>query len=333
MSEAEVFVKNQDKLSSCARDYNRYVDSLEEQRNNLLEEVNRLQSLLKPEPICKTRNDTKIAKVKNERGGCKLVTPCPDCKPEPSGGVAELKKFPLLGDTGNIGSIPWWVAEQAYIVYASKYGDQQSLERLAERGGFGIEEMDEYYPRWREKCSLIAQLKSQLADSKQEADVMWEGLNGSIAELQAEIKEQQTGLNYHANMATKTHIEITKLKSQHANFKAKVGELQGEIEGLREITNIKDPEQHFEQIMEANKELHRKLAELKEKVKLIQNGDYIEMPPFEAKLPLSGQEINTLEIAYLTGWTTALLTCGEILSKPAAQALRGQNPKDGQKGE
>lgn len=37
--------------------------------------------------------------------------------------------------------IPWWLAEEAYIYYSAKYGIQQSLERLAERGGFGREEL------------------------------------------------------------------------------------------------------------------------------------------------------------------------------------------------
>lgn len=37
--------------------------------------------------------------------------------------------------------IPWWLAEIAYEYYASRYGKQQSLERLAERGGFGREEL------------------------------------------------------------------------------------------------------------------------------------------------------------------------------------------------
>ena len=34
-------------------------------------------------------------------------------------------------------TIPWWLAEEAYKFYAEIYGTGQSLERLAERGGFG----------------------------------------------------------------------------------------------------------------------------------------------------------------------------------------------------
>jgi len=32
-------------------------------------------------------------------------------------------------------------AEYAYVEYAAQYGTQQSLDRLHERGGFGVEEM------------------------------------------------------------------------------------------------------------------------------------------------------------------------------------------------
>lgn len=37
--------------------------------------------------------------------------------------------------------IPWWLAEKAYETYSKKFGTSQSLDRLAERGGFGREEL------------------------------------------------------------------------------------------------------------------------------------------------------------------------------------------------
>lgn len=49
--------------------------------------------------------------------------------------------------------IPWVIAELAYSVYAGKHGRSQSLEDLAERGGFGPEEMDRFLPDWRERCA------------------------------------------------------------------------------------------------------------------------------------------------------------------------------------
>ena len=38
-------------------------------------------------------------------------------------------------------TVPWWLAQIAYDAYAKQYGTQQSLERLAERGGFGRAEL------------------------------------------------------------------------------------------------------------------------------------------------------------------------------------------------
>lgn len=39
------------------------------------------------------------------------------------------------------GTIPWWLALEAYRHYVKFYGVSQSLERIAERGGFGREEL------------------------------------------------------------------------------------------------------------------------------------------------------------------------------------------------
>lgn len=47
------------------------------------------------------------------------------------------RQFPIQ----EVGLIPWSVAERAYARYASLYGRKQSLERLAERGGFGLAEL------------------------------------------------------------------------------------------------------------------------------------------------------------------------------------------------
>jgi hypothetical protein len=38
-------------------------------------------------------------------------------------------------------TIPWWLAEVAYEHYATLYDNDQSLQRIAERGGFGREEL------------------------------------------------------------------------------------------------------------------------------------------------------------------------------------------------
>lgn len=53
-----------------------------------------------------------------------------------------MKTFPIQSEVGHErSSIPWWLAELAYKEYSRRYGTEQSLERLAERGGFGHAEL------------------------------------------------------------------------------------------------------------------------------------------------------------------------------------------------
>ncbi len=49
--------------------------------------------------------------------------------------------------------VPWKVAERAYDVYSHIFGTDQSLERLAERGGFGWIELTVFLVarRWPKK--------------------------------------------------------------------------------------------------------------------------------------------------------------------------------------
>lgn len=55
-----------------------------------------------------------------------------------------------------LASVPWHVAERVYEEYARRYGRSQSLEQLAQRGGFGAEELDRFYPGWREAAEATA---------------------------------------------------------------------------------------------------------------------------------------------------------------------------------
>jgi hypothetical protein len=77
--------------------------------------------------------------------------------------IAQERRFPIQRERGAEAHpllIPWSVAEKAYSVYAARYGRGQSLERLAERGGFAPSEMDDFHPTWREEASEIATLKA-----------------------------------------------------------------------------------------------------------------------------------------------------------------------------
>jgi len=45
--------------------------------------------------------------------------------------------------------ITWAAHLRAYAVYSNIYGTSQSEDRIAQRGGFGAEELDLFYPEWR----------------------------------------------------------------------------------------------------------------------------------------------------------------------------------------
>jgi hypothetical protein len=49
---------------------------------------------------------------------------------------SQMKPFPIQGG----GSIPWWLAEVAFEYYHEQWKGQ-SLQRIAERGGFGVQEL------------------------------------------------------------------------------------------------------------------------------------------------------------------------------------------------
>lgn len=92
-------------------------------------------------------------------------------------------KFPIMSDSkhGDLPArshapIPWVVAERAYADYSRRYGTEQTLERLAERGGFGCREMDTHAPGWEEECTAVAILEARvevLEAEKLALDTCW----------------------------------------------------------------------------------------------------------------------------------------------------------------
>lgn len=55
------------------------------------------------------------------------------------------RRFPLLDG----GTVAWSIAEIAYTEYKRRFSNDQTLERIAERGGFHRKELDILYPEWR----------------------------------------------------------------------------------------------------------------------------------------------------------------------------------------
>jgi len=98
---------------------------------------------------------------------------------QPSAPPAVVERlFPIQSQSGaapHPTRIPWRIADLAYSMRSGKYGRWQSLERLAERGGFCPNEMDEFVPGWREMCSpsppaLVEALVEALRELVSKAD-------------------------------------------------------------------------------------------------------------------------------------------------------------------
>ncbi len=59
------------------------------------------------------------------------------------------KKFPMQGGP----DIDWKTAEIIYEMYSTLHGNRQSLERLAERGGFGWSEVEHLQKQFNKSCA------------------------------------------------------------------------------------------------------------------------------------------------------------------------------------
>ena len=101
--------------------------------------------------------------------------------------------------------IPWSVAEKAYCAYARLYGTQQSLERLAERGGFGGGEMDELYPAWRDETSEIVALRDKIAAYEASHGLMLHNLQSTRSQLASTETDLKTMTEALVKIRTAAH--------------------------------------------------------------------------------------------------------------------------------
>lgn len=75
---------------------------------------------------------------------------------------------------------PWYIAEKAYAKYVELYGRGQSLETLAQRGGFYQQELDALTPGWRNEVSELEVLKKEKASLEATIDDLRARLDTSI---------------------------------------------------------------------------------------------------------------------------------------------------------
>jgi hypothetical protein len=92
--------------------------------------------------------------------------------------LTEERWFPLQADSRTPGPlrIPWSVAVKAY----GKYGPGQTLDRLAERGGFSWGEMDDLYPAWRAETDELLLLRAEVRELRQRLTAGSEGGRGNV---------------------------------------------------------------------------------------------------------------------------------------------------------
>ncbi|GAA2867023.1 hypothetical protein GGQ99_001347 [Aminobacter niigataensis] len=119
---------------------------------------------------------------------------------------------------GYSAGIPWSLHLRAWDVYAKKYGRSQTAERLAERGGFGTQELDIFVPGWRDEVSEITRLQEALAAAEAEVERLLpieaeaaEGreINGELRTKLVEAEARLTALRWAgaglANIAHNIH--------------------------------------------------------------------------------------------------------------------------------
>lgn len=69
-------------------------------------------------------------------------------------------------------AIAWWVAEMAYKDYVKRFGDAQTLERIAERGGFGQMELIDHLANYAQELEsrLLGEISPEAEAQKEESN-------------------------------------------------------------------------------------------------------------------------------------------------------------------
>lgn len=97
--------------------------------------------------------------------------------------VKEEKRAPVQGFSAGI---PWSMHLRAYDAYCKQYSRQQALIEGGCRGGFGVKELDDFIPGWREEISEIARLTRE----RDEARATNKRLSAIIEAERAQVAER-----------------------------------------------------------------------------------------------------------------------------------------------
>lgn len=69
--------------------------------------------------------------------------------------------------------IPWSVHVKAWEGYSKEYpgsARQQDATRIAERGGFGVKELDSFHPTWRKEVEQIPKLLAEVEQLEKDVE-------------------------------------------------------------------------------------------------------------------------------------------------------------------
>ncbi len=128
------------------------------------------------------------------------------------------KLFPIMIDrkvpAGTPTQIPWPIAVRAYTDYAARYGTEQSVERLAGRGGFHYGEMDRHLPGWRDEVNELLRVQAECA-----------ALRAEKAQMQEWLDEKQQFIEYLE--ASDGRMAITKMTEALQPARTVIAEIYG----------------------------------------------------------------------------------------------------------
>ena len=79
------------------------------------------------------------------------------------------------------------IAEKVYNNYIKENGSSQSLEKISQRGGFFVEELDKYYPNWRNELNNQENTRNVQENFVSLSEIKGTVENTQLKETQAEV--------------------------------------------------------------------------------------------------------------------------------------------------
>lgn len=138
----------------------------------------------------------------------------------------QMKRFPVSDNATPRLMIPWSLAEEAYAAYSRRYGTDQSLERIAERGGFSYSEMDKFRRGWQNIVNAEReQLESALITAIERATVAERERDAVVLEKRQWVGERDSwrARVVDAEYVTRECVKMLDLMNEYLRDQRRVG--------------------------------------------------------------------------------------------------------------